>query len=60
MEMGRRRNARRRASSSRIERFLPLAFIGGLTALSALSACVSPAIARSSKTHDSNAAAPSH
>ncbi|HYN09715.1 MAG TPA: hypothetical protein VES67_20200 [Vicinamibacterales bacterium] len=43
-----------------IERFLPLAFIGGLTALSALSACVSLAIARSSKTHDSDAAAPSH
>jgi hypothetical protein len=48
------------ATQNSIERFLPVAVIGGLTALSALSACVSLAVARSSKKHDSDAAAPSH
>lgn len=43
-----------------VERYLPVAVIGVVTAMSALSACVSLAVARSSKKHGSDAAAPSH
>ena len=42
-------------NQNRSERFLPLAVIGALSLMSALSALVSPSIARWSKPHDSEA-----